>query len=131
MLDTGKLYEKMPFARVLGVRLLTATPELVEAEMLVRPDLCTAGGQLHGGAAMSFSDSLGGVGAWLALPEGAKGTVTVESKTNLLGAAMVGETITARTTPVHGGRRLQVWQTMLSRPDGAPVAMTVQTQMTL
>ena len=32
----------------LGIRLLETAPERVRAEMAVRPDLCTAGGILHG-----------------------------------------------------------------------------------
>ena len=38
------------FPGAMGVRVTELAPERVVAEMLVRPDLCTAGGILHGGA---------------------------------------------------------------------------------
>ncbi|QIE57722.1 PaaI family thioesterase [Pikeienuella piscinae] len=121
----------MPFARTLGVKVISATPDLVEAEMTIRPDLCTAGGVAHGGVVISLADSLGGLGAFLNLPEGAAGTVTVESKTNLLGSAKSGATVKARTEPVQRGKRLQVWRTDITDEDGKPVALTIQTQLNL
>ncbi len=45
------------FPGLMGVRVLQASPDEVRAEMLVRPDLCTAGGILHGGAYMAFADT--------------------------------------------------------------------------
>ena len=130
-MNTEQLHQAMPFAKTLGLRLLSASADLVEAEMEVRPDHCTAGGIAHGGAIIALSDSLGGLGGFLALPEGAKGTTTIESKTNLLGAAKAGETLLARCVPVQKGRRLQVWKTEISVKGGAVVALTIQTQMTL
>ena len=47
------------FPGLMGVRLTSLSPDKVEAEMPVRPDLCTAGGILHGGAFMAFADALG------------------------------------------------------------------------
>jgi 1,4-dihydroxy-2-naphthoyl-CoA hydrolase len=65
------------------------------------------------------------------LTEGAGGTTTIESKTNFLGAAREGETVTAETTPVQIGKRLSVWQTRISRADGKAVALVTQTQLVL
>lgn len=126
-----QLHEAMPFARTLGLTLLQAEADLVAAEMAIRPDLCTAGGVAHGGAIIGLADSLGGVGAFLGLQEGAAGTTTIESKTNLVGAAKSGETVTARATPVHRGKRLQVWKTEVTDGAGRLIALTAQTQMTL
>ncbi|WP_211907402.1 PaaI family thioesterase [Pikeienuella piscinae] len=130
-MNTETLQKTMPFARTLGVKVISATPDLVEAEMTIRPDLCTAGGVAHGGVVISLADSLGGLGAFLNLPEGAAGTVTVESKTNLLGSAKSGATVKARTEPVQRGKRLQVWRTDITDEDGKPVALTIQTQLNL
>ena len=52
---------------------------------------------MHGGAIMAFADALGAIGAFMNLPEGAKGTTTIESKTNFLGAAPEGQTVTGET----------------------------------
>ena len=123
--------DRMPFSKLMGVQVSEATPERIVATLEVRPDLCTAGNILHGGAIMAFADALGAIGAVLTLPEGAKGTTTIESKTNFLGAAKEGTTVTGTTTPVHVGGRTSVWQTRIARADGKNVALVTQTQMVL
>ena len=125
------LADTMPFAKLMGVNVLEATAEKVVAELTVRDDLCTSGGILHGGAAMAFADSLGAIGAFLSLPEGAVGTTTIESKTNFLGGAKSGVTVRGETTPIHRGKRTSVWQTRITTADGKPVALVIQTQMVL
>ena len=118
----------MPFADLLGIRVLEATPERVVAELVVREDLCTRPAVLHGGAVMAFADSLGAIATVANLPEGAW-TTTIESKTNFLAAAPAGETVTGECTPLHRGRTTMVWQTKLTRADGRVVAYVTQTQL--
>ncbi|MGX9393157.1 PaaI family thioesterase [Nitrobacteraceae bacterium UC4446_H13] len=122
---------KMPFAELKGVTFVEAEPERVVARMLVRPDLCTLGHTIHGGAVMAFADSVGAAATVINLPAEAKGTTTIESKTNFVGGAKEGTTITATATPVHRGRRTQVWQTRIEGEDGKLVAVVTQTQMVL
>ena len=119
-----------PFARLVGLEVTEAEKTRVAARLTVREEICTSGHILHGGAVMAFADTLGAIGAFLNLPAGA-GTTTLESKTNFIGAARVGETITAETTPLHVGRRSSVWQTRISKADGRLVAVVTQTQMVL
>jgi 1,4-dihydroxy-2-naphthoyl-CoA hydrolase len=126
-----ELVGRMPFAQALGLLVTEATPERVRGELLVRADLCTSNGVMHGGAVMALADSLGAIGAVLALPEGAGGTTTIESKTNFLGPAAEGTTVTAEATPLSAGRRISVWQTRVVRPDGRVVALVTQTQLVL
>ena len=121
----------MPFANTIGVDIVEASPERVIGKLLVRADLCTAGGTLHGGAVMAFADSLGAIGAFLSLPEGARATTTLESKTNFLSAAKVGTTVKGEATPVHSGKRTGVWQTKITGEDGKAVALITQTQLVL
>jgi 1,4-dihydroxy-2-naphthoyl-CoA hydrolase len=121
----------LPFAELLAIEFIGAEADAVVARMLVRPDLCTLGGFAHGGAIMSFADTLGGAAAFVNLPPEAKGTTTLESKTNFVAAAPAGSTLVGHATLVHRGRRTQIWQTRVSTEDGKLVAMTVQTQMTL
>ena len=125
------LADRIPFARLLGLRVTEASVERVRAELLVRAELCTANGVMHGGAIMALADSLGAIGAMLALPEGAAGTTTIESKTNFLSPAREGSTVTAETTPVSVGRRISVWQTRVARADGKAVALVTHTQLVL
>jgi uncharacterized protein (TIGR00369 family) len=120
----------LPFARLLGIRYVAASETQVKAEMVVRPDLCTRPDVLHGGAIMAFADTLGAAATVLNLPEG-KGTTTIESKTNFLGPAPVGATAIGETTPIHRGRRTQVWQTRITTAEGKLVAVVTQTQMVL
>jgi 1,4-dihydroxy-2-naphthoyl-CoA hydrolase len=122
---------KMPFAELKGVTFTEAEPDRVVARMLVRPDLCTLSHTLHGGAIMAFADSVGAMATMINLPDGAKGTTTIESKTNFIGGAREGTTVIATATPVHRGRRTQVWQTRLETEEGKLVALVTQTQMVL
>lgn len=120
----------LPFARLLGIELVTTSPDRVVAEMTVREDLCTRPAVLHGGAAMALADTLGAVGTVLNLPEGA-GTTTIESKTNFVAPAPVGMRVTAECTPVHRGKRTMIWQTRITTPEGRLVALVTQTQLVL
>ena len=122
---------KMPFAELKGVSFTEASPDRVVAQMLVRPDLCTLHHTIHGGAIMALADSVGAAATVINLPEDAKGTTTIESKTNFIGGAKEGTVITATATPVHRGRRTQVWQTRIETVDGRLVAIVTQTQLVL
>jgi len=119
----------MPFAKLLGIKLTRAEADLFEAEMEVRDDLCTLPAILHGGALMAFADTLGGIGAFANLREGQSTTVTVESKTNFIGAAPTGTKVTGRCTPLHKGRRTHVWQTRIETEEGKLVGLVTQTQL--
>ena len=121
----------MPFAKLVGVEITSATADAIEGYLDGRDDLCTTGGIIHGGAVMAFADAMGAVGAFVSLPEGAKGTTTIESKTNFLGAAKIGERVTAVAKPLSIGRRISVWQITMTRTDGKPVAVVTQTQLVL
>jgi 1,4-dihydroxy-2-naphthoyl-CoA hydrolase len=122
---------KLPFAELMDVTFVEAERDRVMARMLVRPDLCTLHHTIHGGAVMAFADSVGAAATVLNLPEDAKGTTTIESKTNFIGGAKEGTTVIAIATPIHRGRRTQVWQTRLETEDGKLVAVVTQTQMVL
>lgn len=128
--QNSEILGNQPFPRLMGVEIVEATKEKVRARLRVRPDLCTAANILHGGAIMAFADTVGAIGAWLNLPDGAL-TTTIESKTNFIGAAREGSTVHAETSPFHVGKRSSVWQTKISREDGKLVAVVTQTQMVL
>lgn len=118
------------FPGLMGIEITEATKEKVTASMLVRPELCTYGGVLHGGAFMAFADTIGAVGTVMNLPPGAR-TTTIESKTNFLGAAGVNTRVTAQSIPLHRGRTTMVWQTMIRSEAGKLCAVVTQTQMVL
>jgi uncharacterized protein (TIGR00369 family) len=127
----NQLTDMMPFSKLMGVEVTEAHAERVAGALLVRDELCTAGGILHGGAIMAFADTLGAIGAFMTLPAGATGTTTIESKTNFLGAARIGTVVRGETTPVHVGKRTSVWQTRITEDNGKAVAIVIQTQLAL
>lgn len=118
------------FPGLMGVRFTVLEAERVVAELEVRPELCTAGGILHGGAHMAFADTLGAVGTVLNLPEG-KRTTTTDSSTKFIGAAKVGSTVTGESVALHRGRTTMVWQTSIRTADGKLCAVVTQTQLVL
>jgi uncharacterized protein (TIGR00369 family) len=120
----------LPFAKLLGVELVSITPDRVEAVLQVRDDLCTRPAVLHGGALMALADTLGAIATVANIAEGAT-TTTIESKTNFFAAVLVGETARAECTPLHRGRTTMVWQTKVTRSDGRIAALVIQTQLVL
>ena len=121
---------RLPFAELLGIQFISASPARIVAEMTVREELCTIPAVLHGGAIMAFADMLGAMGTILNLPQGA-GTTTIESKTNFVAPAPLGIKIVGETTPIHRGRRTMIWQTRISTAEGRLVALVTQTQLVL
>jgi 1,4-dihydroxy-2-naphthoyl-CoA hydrolase len=122
--------ELPPFPRWLGITVTSAAQDRVVAELTVREELCTAGEIIHGGAIMAFADTIGALGTVMNLREG-QGTTTLESKTNFFFPGPVGTHLIAEATPLHRGRRTQVWETRLTNQDGRLVAKVTQTQMVL
>jgi uncharacterized protein (TIGR00369 family) len=118
------------FPELLGIEFAEVTPEQVTASLVVRPDLCTLGGMLHGGVIMAFADTLGAVGTFVNLPAGAR-TITLESKTNFIGGAPEGTRVTGESKPLHRGKTTMVWQTTIQGEAGKLLAIVTQTQMVL
>jgi 1,4-dihydroxy-2-naphthoyl-CoA hydrolase len=118
------------FPDLLGIELSHVEKERVTAFLIVREAICTTGKIMHGGAIMAFADTLGAVGTFVNLPEGAR-TTTIESKTNFLGAAPLGAKVLGEAIPVHRGRTTMVWQTRITLESGKLVALVTQTQMVL
>ena len=118
------------FPGLMGIELKEASAERVVAAMTVRPDLCTTGGVLHGGAIMAFADTLGAVGTFQNLAEGAR-TTTIDSTTKFVRGAAVGTTVTGECTAFHRGRTTMVWQTLVRTGDGKLCAVVTQTQLVL
>ncbi|MFT3820305.1 MAG: PaaI family thioesterase [Rubrivivax sp.] len=132
MIDVERLQQLLQplFPGLMGVRLTALAPERVAAEMAVRPDLCTAGGILHGGAYMAFADTLGAVGTLINLGEGQR-TTTTDSSTKFIAGAKAGTVVTGEAVALHRGRSTQVWQTTIRNADGKLCAVVTQTQLIL
>lgn len=118
------------FPGLMGVRLVEVTADRVVADMAVRPDLCTAGGILHGGAFMAFADTLGAVGTVMNLAPD-KRTTTTDSSTKFIAGARVNTVIVGECVALHRGRTTMVWQTSIRNEQGKLCAVITQTQLVL
>jgi 1,4-dihydroxy-2-naphthoyl-CoA hydrolase len=123
----AQIRDLIPFAALVGLELLEASPQLVRGRLQWSPERCTTGGIMHGGALMALADTCGAACAFLNLPEGAIGTATIESKTNFLRAVRAGAA-TATARPLHAGRTTIVVETEIVREDGSLAAKVSQTQ---
>ena len=122
--------DPLPFAKLMGVTIVSVAPDLIVGELKVREDLFTRPNVLHGGAYMAFADTIGAVATVASLKEG-ESTTTIESKTNFFAAIPLGDTARAECAPLHKGRTTMVWQTKITRGDGRLAAVVTQTQLVL
>ena len=127
--DGAALVATMPFARDVGIEIVSAAADEVVATLDWAEDRCTAGGVLHGGAIMTLADSAGAVCAFLNLPAGAA-TSTIDSTTAFLRAIRSG-TARAVSRPLHAGRSVIVVRTEISDDQGRLAAHVVQSQAVL
>ncbi len=115
---------------LMGIEFTEVTPDKVIARLTVRKDLCTLGGNLHGGAIMAFADTLGAVAAILNMPQGSR-TTTIESKTNFIGGAPLGTRVSGESVALHKGRTTVVCQTTIRSEAGKLVGLVTQTQLVI
>jgi 1,4-dihydroxy-2-naphthoyl-CoA hydrolase len=125
----AELSRLLPFAQTLGAVIESADASAVVGALEWAPGLCTTGGALHGGALMGFADNLGGLCAYLNLPEGAA-TATIESKTNFFRGIRSGS-VRGTARPLHIGRTTIVVETDLRDDADRRIALTIQTQAVL
>ena len=128
--QTDRIRRAMPYAGLVGVEVDEASAEQVRGRLPWDESRCTAGGILHGGALMSLADALAGLCAFLNLPEAARGTATIESKTNFFRPVASGH-VEAVVRVLHRGRTTIVLETDLHDADGRHVARVTQTQAVL
>jgi uncharacterized protein (TIGR00369 family) len=126
-----KIQARLPgLPRFIGMQLTEATKDRLAASFVAAEVHTNGVGSVHGGVLMAFADTLGAIGAMLNLRPG-QATTTLESKTNFLAGARVGATLTGEATPLHRGRRTQIWETAIRDETGRLIAKVTQTQMVL
>ncbi|SFU31759.1 1,4-dihydroxy-2-naphthoyl-CoA hydrolase [Nitrosomonas eutropha] len=94
----------------IGIRFLEVGPNFLQASMPVDHRTTQPFGILHGGASCVLSETLGSVSAWMTINPEIYRAVGIEINANHIRAVAEGNVIGV-CTPLHVGKRIQVWQT--------------------
>ena len=111
-----------PFDKELGLVFTEISPDRTSAQLDVVPKLLQPMGIVHGGVYCSMVESLASVAAytWIAT-NGGGSVVGVNNNTDFLRAINSG-TVHGAATPVHRGRRQQLWIVTIADSDDRLVA---------
>jgi 1,4-dihydroxy-2-naphthoyl-CoA hydrolase len=118
--ELGSLLDRGGVARDLGVEFVELEVGRVVARMPIDGRHLQPFGYLHGGVSVLLAESVASIGAFLNCPPG-KGAFGSEINASHLRPKRAGGVLTATGTPVHAGRRSQVWQVMVEDEDGKAV----------
>jgi uncharacterized protein (TIGR00369 family) len=111
------------FDSELGLKYIDVTPDGGRAVLEINDKLLQPWGIVHGGVYCTIIESLASVSGavWFA-EKGERGTVVgVNNNTDFLRAISSG-TVTAVSTPIHRGRRQQLWLIEVTDDKGRMVA---------
>jgi 1,4-dihydroxy-2-naphthoyl-CoA hydrolase len=92
----------------LGIEVTDVGPDYLEARMPVDARTVQPDRILHGGASVALAETLGSVGGTMCVDRERFQVVGQEINANHLRPAMSGH-VTGRASPIHLGRRSQVW----------------------
>jgi 1,4-dihydroxy-2-naphthoyl-CoA hydrolase len=117
-----QLMPDAPFDKTLGLMFTDIRPDGTRAELEVAPKLLQPMGIVHGGVYCSMVESLASVAAYTWLQANGGGSVVgVNNNTDFLRAISSG-TVYGSATPVHRGRRQQLWLVTITDSDERLVA---------
>ena len=107
----------------IGLKYLEVTPDGARAELLIGPTHLQPHGIVHGGVYCTVVESVASVSAatWLQANGGGNKVVGVNNNTDFLRAITAGM-VTATATPIHRGRRQQLWLITISDTNDRVVA---------
>lgn len=101
---------------LLGLEILSAGPDRVVARLQIAERHLQPYGVIHGGVHAAIAETVASLGAVLAVhrrdPQG--GAVGLENHTTFVRAARAGTVLVAEATPIHAGRRTQVWAVLIT-----------------
>ena len=108
------------FDTILGLEYTEVTADGVRAVLTLRPELHQPFGITHGGVYCAIIESVASVSGvvWLG---GGGHVVGVNNNTDFLRAVSSGR-LDIRSTPIHRGRRQQLWLVEIDSEDGKAVA---------
>jgi len=104
---------RQTLATTLDMDIIEMTRERVVARMPVAPKVHQPFGLLHGGASVALAETVASIGGWMNVDQDKEGVVGLEINANHLRGKRDGA-VTAVATPMHVGRRTQVWEIRIS-----------------
>lgn len=113
-----------PFDGLIGNEVQTLTPDLVITKTPLRAHHGQPYGHVHGGMLATLAETAASIGAGKASPTGA--AVGQSNHTEFLRAApLTVSHLVTTATPAHKGRSVQVWNVVITDPDGREIAQSV------
>ena len=108
----------------LGFEIVEVGDDYLRGRMPVDARTTQPFGILHGGANCTLSESLGSIAAWMTINPDTHRAVGIEINCNHIRAITEGSII-GTCSPLHTGRRTQVWQTdIMDETRGKRVAIS-------
>lgn len=99
----------------LGIEITEIGADFIKATMPVDERTKQPDGLLHGGASVALAESMGGFAGFLTLEDpDSKAIVGVDINANHLSAITSG-TVEATVSPIKIGRKIQVWNILLTQ----------------
>lgn len=102
----------------LGIQFEHISDKKVIATMPVNENTIQPFGILHGGASVVLAETLASVGGWFLLETVDQAVVGLEINANHVRSVKKGGKITGTATPIHIGKRIQVWETSITEEKG-------------
>jgi uncharacterized protein (TIGR00369 family) len=118
-----------PYATHLGIEAIEISKDRAVGRMEIGERHLHSGRFMHGGVWATLGDTVAGWGTRENLREGQVFSSS-DLKVNVIGAGKLGMVLDVEATPLHVGRRTQVWLVMI-RSEGKTVAQFTNTQMIL
>jgi len=107
----------------LDIEIVESTKQRVVARMPVGPKVHQPFGLLHGGASVALAETVASMGGGLNVDQTKERVVGLEINANHLRGKHDG-VVTAVATPVHIGRRTQVWEVRITDERDKPVCIS-------
>ena len=101
---------------ILGIKITAVGEDFVEGTMPVDKRTHQVHGILHGGASVALAETLGSIGAALAVDTKQFRCVGLEINANHISSVSSG-TVTGVARPLHLGRSTQVWEIKIHNED--------------
>jgi 1,4-dihydroxy-2-naphthoyl-CoA hydrolase len=98
----------------LGIELVAIEDGRVEGRLLVDRRHLHPGGYVHGGVWVALADTVAAWGTMRHLDPN-HGFTTAELKVNVFAPGQIGDELTGVGTPLHIGKRTQVWEVRVHR----------------